>query len=437
MNLQPAPESLARFSETIGYSALGRPLVVQYGGDPNARLRVFLVAGQHGDEADAREAASTWLARIGSGSPGAPQIAILADANPDGAAAATRRNALDIDLNRDHLMLSAPETAAIHSFAHRWQPGLIIDVHTYRPWRPELLPYDLVFPQDVMVDVSTNPAATPSIPADQEISLWPFVKHRMAEASFRCDRYTLVRPPVVRHSNLDIIDARNSLAVRYGIPAVLLEGRRSSVEDLTIFPSPHLALVRAIEAVVEWAEMNAPQSGRSPGGRAGRNHPVPVRCHYIASNVPTLYMEMQSATLGDFRVVSIPGLYLPSTKITKMIYAPGAYAVPRSCSMLLETLAKHDFQTVRSGEFSSSTVEAYRMFSTLPLPDEDSFTPPVHKVESIRVDLEDYVLFPTDQPGGNTLVLMLEPESQFGAHRFPEAGLTSGPGLIYPVLRVV
>ena len=63
-------------------------------------------------------------------------LAIIVDANPDGAVAMTRTNPCGTDLNRDHLLVSEPETLALHSFVHRWQPDLVVDVHTYRPWQP-------------------------------------------------------------------------------------------------------------------------------------------------------------------------------------------------------------------------------------------------------------------------------------------------------------
>ena len=182
--------------ELIGYSVQGRPLVVQLCGNPASNFRIFILGGQHGDESDARESASTLLSRVRSGAVrAAAHLAILIDANPDGAAMGTRRNASHVDLNRDNMLLSAPETLAIHNFVDRWRPDLIFDVHTYCPWRRELLKYDFVFPHDVMIDFPTNPAVQTTLsPALQE-DLLEFAKQRMAELSIRCDRYTRVRPP--------------------------------------------------------------------------------------------------------------------------------------------------------------------------------------------------------------------------------------------------
>jgi len=149
--------------EAIGYSAEGRALGVRFCGNPAAGLRVFIMAGQHGDEPETCEAATEFAARFNRTASGATvHAAVLANVNPDGAIAGTRRNAQQIDLNRDHFLLSTPEIAAVHAFVNAWNPHMVIDVHTYRPWRRELSELDLAYAQDIMIDVTTNPAISTS-----------------------------------------------------------------------------------------------------------------------------------------------------------------------------------------------------------------------------------------------------------------------------------
>jgi hypothetical protein len=438
VHARPSARAASGESETIGYSTEARPLVVHYCGTRGACLRIFILAGQHGDESDARQAASEYLASFESNPSKVVRLAILIDANPDGAAAGKRRNASEMDLNRDHLLLSAPETRAIHSFVGRWQPHLIIDVHTYRAWRPELLQHGFVFAQDVMIDVPTNPAVRLGWPTGTETGLVDFVKHSMVEAAFRCDRYTLVRPSgIVRHSTLDIVDARNMLSLRYRVPTVLLEGRRSSPDDPPIFPPPHLALLRSIEAVVEWVAINAEVIRQQPATTSYSDDLIPVGCRYADLNSSTRYMEMQSARLGDIHVVGIPGLYLPFVRTTRTICAPRAYAVPRSSVNLLEVLARHHFETEAPDRFRRAMAEGYRILCPAPLPVSEGATgTDLKTVERVRLNAEDFILFPTDQPGGRALALFLEPESQFSARRFPALDL--GPtDCVVPLASVI
>jgi Zinc carboxypeptidase len=434
---QPAAAKIAATPgecEVIGNSAQGRPLIVSYCGDRTAELRIFVLAGQHGDEPDARDAAAELLARVLADSYLPPvQLAIVTDANPDGALAGTRRNATDVDLNRDHLLLSSSEMSAVHAFVDRWQPDLIIDVHTYRPWRRELLPFDFVFPQDVMLDFPSNPAVRTAIGPGLQRRALEFVKNRMTLAAIRYDRYTIIRSGIVRHSNVDILDARNALALRFEIPVVLIEGRRSSPDDMGTFAPPKIAVLKAMEAVIDWAAANTSvlvqRRPRDPSS-------VPVRCHHSGSNAPR-YMEMQSATKGEISTVEIPGSYLPDVQVTNTVRLPEAYAVPRHLADVLDSAARHRLHPFAAGGFRPSSTEAYRIESIIPAVDEDTPPLPVCSLELAHQNLDGFVVFPTRQQGGRLLTLLLEPESQFGPHRLPELAEKLQPGALYPIVRVL
>jgi len=396
--------------------------------------RIFILAGQHGDEGEAREAAAEFLDRFRS-TPSAVEIAVLSDANPDGSAANTRRNGADLDLNRDHLLLSAPETRAVHSFVYRWKPDLIVDVHTYRPGRPELLERGLVFVQDVMVDVTTNPAICAAGVSEQtQHEMMDAVKQRVTEGGYRCDRYTLVRASgMVRHSNFDILDARNGLALRYGVPALLLEGRRPAPGDPPGFRPARCALVRGLESVTEWSASHANRiAGQSCG--IARGGQVPVRCRYAAGMARQ--WEMLSATKGDIHKVEIPGEYLPRVETTRTIRLPRAYGVPVD-SAILEVLRRHNFETRLATQYADAAVERHRLLSPLPKPHAEEHLP-LPAIRTERASLEDdFVCFPTEQPGGHALALMLDPESQFSMHLFTSLGPELKPQMLYPVARIL
>jgi len=82
----------------IARSVEGRPLRVVRRGDPHARFRILVVGCIHGDEcAGIRVARRLERVRV------PPHVAlwIVEDANPDGRAHGTRRNAHGVDLNRN------------------------------------------------------------------------------------------------------------------------------------------------------------------------------------------------------------------------------------------------------------------------------------------------------------------------------------------------
>jgi hypothetical protein len=421
--------------EVIGHSGEGRPLRVAFQRKGEDGIRVLIVAGQHGDESGASIAARECLKRLEKlKSDAAIDLAVLADANPDGSASHTRRNRADADLNRDHLLLREPETLAIHQFVERWRPQVILDVHTYRPWRPELLRHDLVFPQDVMIDYPTNPATGLAIEKELDRGLLSFVKARMARCSLRCDRYTRVLASgVVRHSNLHIVDARNAFALRYGILTVLLEGRRSSPNDHPGYASTEEALLRAIEGTLEWAGREARTKIRASGQASGE---IPVRCRYAKASKPRT-MDMQSARDGDIRETSLPGDYLASVSTTRAVGPPQAYAVRRSAGAILELLRRQRFTSAPASKFRKTKAETYRVVKVPQFFEDGDFDDAqFSSAERVKLELEDFVIFPAVQPGSRMLSLVLEPESEFGLWRFAELIPSCEPGKLFPVARL-
>ena len=422
--------------ETLGYSTQGRPLTVYYCGNPGASVRIFIMAGQHGDEPETCQAAAEFVSRCVEGAFHAEvRAAVLVDANPDGAIAGTRRNAQDSDLNRDHLLLLEPETAAVHAFVDSWKPDIVVDVHTYRPWRRELIPFDMVYPQEIMIDFPTNPAISTSFGPALRRKAIEFVEGRMAEANVRIDRYTIIRSGIVRHSNTDIVDARNGLALRFAIPTVLIEGRRSSPDDSLSFTPPAVALLRSIESAVEWAADHAKQLRNRASG-CDKDEMVPVRCRYTGSRSPH-HMEMQSASKGEIARIRIPGKYLSTVKAVSFIRLPAAYCVPRNLTGVLALMCRHGLESASPEAFRSSATEVYGIEAMTPANEADTPAIPTCRARTESLNLDDFVLFPATQTGGRLMALLLEPESQFGPPRVPELAETLLPGATYPIIRAV
>jgi hypothetical protein len=422
--------------EPIGASVQGRSIVVHRCGHPDG-LRILIVAGQHGDEPDAREAAAVILEGCRSGAARSiASLAVIVDANPDGAVAMTRTNACATDLNRDHLLVSEPETLALHSFVHRWLPDLVVDVHTYRPGQPALMPYGLLFPHDVMIDFPTNPAVGDLVPRRRQTQMINVLMSRLQETSIRCARYTLVRRSgIVRHSNTDILDARNGLALRYGVFTVLLEGRRSTPHDPPTFIPPHLALARCLQILVEFAAKNAALFRRRPG-EPQVGDAIPVKCRYAGFGAPCL-MEMQSLNDGGIALTSVPGRYLPAIVTTKRIRTPVAYGVPRALPGLLAVLERHRFNNVPLSHLPQpATGEVYEVRLAEARTSEAPSNRLLCAPRAVRLDADEHVFFPTGQSGGRALTVLLEPQSQFGLQRFAACGLALRPDTLYPIVRV-
>lgn len=111
------------------------------GGGPN---RVYVIGGIHGDERTGIDTSRALLDHLRRSLPESVTVRWLIDANPDGSAAGTRVNANGVDLNRnwptDHAPsalhgpgpLSEPESQALSADIARFEPSVIVAMHSAR-----------------------------------------------------------------------------------------------------------------------------------------------------------------------------------------------------------------------------------------------------------------------------------------------------------------
>lgn len=126
--------------EPIGESVEGRSIKhVWFGTGP---MHVLLWSQMHGDESTATSALLDIMHIVALHRASAPMQRLLQQLtihlvpmlNPDGAQRFQRRNAQGIDINRDALLLQAPEGRALKALRDRLQPALGFNLHNQN-WR--------------------------------------------------------------------------------------------------------------------------------------------------------------------------------------------------------------------------------------------------------------------------------------------------------------
>jgi len=128
----------------VGTSVQGRPIhlvrLAHPKPAPDDQIAVgpvlFVVGTQHVNEPAGREAALQFLRdlafveeRLLPDALSTVTVLVIPTANPDGRFANTRRNADNVDINRDHLALVTPEARAIAQVIRDFRPDLVVDAH--------------------------------------------------------------------------------------------------------------------------------------------------------------------------------------------------------------------------------------------------------------------------------------------------------------------
>jgi len=222
----------------IGRSVQGRKLwMVTLG--TGAPKRVFYLCRQHGHEPASTEGALAFMNELVKADDDTTPasylktvtVSIVPMANPDGSEAFLRHNAHDVDLNRDWIKRTQPETRALYAEISRLHPDLMTDQH-------ELYPNDTR--PDFTEVVAPGSGAAPSVIA-ASLGAQAAVSGLMQAEGF----------PIVSHIITDTHPARLAHrfgSIKLGVPTILFETNRLTGSGRTVAEraAAHEAFMQAI-----------------------------------------------------------------------------------------------------------------------------------------------------------------------------------------------
>lgn len=195
----------------------------------NSEIKILLFGTQHGNEHSGKEALLGLIKYLNSNyiqNFSNLDIFIFPIINPDGAENDKRRNANGKDLNRDHLLLTQPETIGLHNVISEINPDLSFDIHEYNPLTESWLKYGAVKDFDIQVGTLTNPNVPSKIIELQKIILSDIEK-KLYNLGYSFHEYIVGGPPDIRrirHSTTDIDDGRQSIGIT-GKISFIIEGK--------------------------------------------------------------------------------------------------------------------------------------------------------------------------------------------------------------------
>jgi len=333
--------------EEIGRSAGDLPLLAarldRSGGAADWRL--LFVGQQHGDEPAGGAALLALVDAVAADPDRLPrdtELWVVPQLNPDGAAAGTRRNAAGVDLNRDHLTLSQPETRAIHALARRLRPHAVVDGHEFGRDSSDYAASGWTEWPLVMMDTANHPLLPPEV-YGVGLEWVETAAPEMTARGIPYQRYVVGDAPPsgeLRPSTLDADDARNGLALHTGALGFIIESGifREAPDpnaDIADRVAAHLAL---LERFVRDRSLRSASRAAVAASRAAPAPPV-VPVNVLWGNVERRPAPVPVVERSSGRVVMAPAPNLMHDRVVKRsVETPAAYVVEADAAVAYRAL---------------------------------------------------------------------------------------------------
>lgn len=449
----------------------------------------LLTAAQHGNEQSAKEAA-LWLARDLALAELKPLLKkvnflIIPQANPFGNWRNQRTNEQDLDLNRDHVKLEAPEVEAIHRVFRAWMPEVTMDVHEKGDdfYRVSIGCVSNANIHPSLQEFSRNKILAEVAKAleKRRITFFEYLVSQPAGINSSAGvRYvpeeTAGREMVLRYSTTDLNDGRNSLGI-YETLSFIQEGAsrrdletlrertrwqyfgiRYFAESIAAHAEEILSLVRGLrEKLVERTKVFSEQDLVHLSMDYVRNEKEPqlILKRFERSESPYRGILKVDKKAGDplaleelapypypseYKVVEdIIKNWLPDVKPTLSVPRPLGYVIPAKHLDAIETLLRHDIQVEIFDKDLPLEVESYQVTNVVP--SKYDYLPP-EKIEVEKVKIQSLVkkgdfYVACTQPGANLIPCLLEPQSQYGLIRYWSFKLVPEPGNFFSFSRFI
>jgi len=451
--------------EVIGNSVEGReiPTVMLgedkvFGSNRGAKPIVFIFAAQHGDEPSGKEAALILIRELAIGLRQDVlkelDVLIVPLVNPDGAEKDTRRNANDMDLNRNHVVLSEPESLALHTLFLKWMPEVVVDVHESDCMSNDWLRFGYRKNAEEMLDCVSNLNISPEIIKLSMDVIIPEVGQLVKADGFTFYRYTVGGPPEkrrIRHSTTNINDGRQSTGI-YNTFSFILEGQQysGSLNKIKRRTAGQISAISAfLNTIAKYREkvLSVARSARQKllDQRYSGEDVVHIQMDYVSDperKTTTTYPLYDINSQKKFEKEL--GNYEPLVKIKKSIKKPVAYIFSKNERRLAELLSRHQIEMSCLKNNTKLKVEEYKILSPTRIIEQEKRGENVEvkvQTKSITMEESSVVVF-LQQRAGNLIPLLLEPQSRWGictekSGRKYHFGQYLKEGRQYPILRLM
>lgn len=442
-------------TEVIAKSDEGRELYAVYFskngiGKDKSKIKVLIFAQQHGNEQSGKEGALLLIGELLK-----PENQYLFDKidfvlvpqmNPDGSEKNRRRNHNGMDLNRNHLILTEPETIGLHKIFNKYQFDVTMDVHEYSPYGETWKSFGYRENNDEEIGTNTNINIAQDIRTLSNKGYLPFIKKYLNERHVSYFEYSPGGPPekeYIRHSTFDINDGRQSFGIQNTL-SFIQEGLNGEDDSLSNIKHRAETQMTGMRGLLEFAYLHKNEI----------KHLVANERKKLINNELSNKVAIQLDHFPDGSKLEIPLLsyfsnkdtvitvnnYRPFVKATLEVDRPKGYLVPKSLKEITDwaerqSLTYHDYKKMKGDK-----IEQYKITGIDSIDFEGDMTiNPVVEIKEVPDKLieQDYIFIPTKQLKNNMIVIALEPKSELGFATYKKYEHLIKKGEIYPILRVV
>jgi len=416
---------------TLGYAVSGAPLraLLCRRDSRSLKPRVMLVGSHHGGSEPAGGEALLEVARaLLHGDLAALldhlDIAILPNANPDGRDADSSRNANSVNLNRDYVLLSQPESRALNSAVQRYRPDVVLDAHESAALKRKSLGragYLTEF--QAQFDVANNPALPAAQLSFGEDVLLNELIRRVSHTGLHAQRYIreiLSLEQALTYGGITIKRFRNKAAA-LGALSFLLEtrldpkaGEYPSFRNIEVRTAKQVRCIRIFltlmaERAAELLALRRAPRGLQPGDPMVLSAEYAPRAEGAMMTVPLRRIDTGEVVDMVFRDHRRMALHPP-------IAAPRAYLVARHAGVVRDLLWRHGLHFHYLPRAESVRVVEQRVEQVFA--DGELALRTSERERSVQMPAG-ALRIPLDQPCGRVVPLLFEPGSSSMAYGYP------------------
>ncbi|NWG26939.1 MAG: hypothetical protein HXY48_00235 [Ignavibacteriaceae bacterium] len=440
--------------DIIGKSVEGRNLYAlkfsnSIFGEDTSKIKVLIFAQQHGNEQSGKEGALLLSRELLKTEKeylfDKIDLALIPQMNPDGSEINVRRNFNGADLNRNHLILTEPETIALHKLFDTYLFEATMDVHEYYPYTEDYINYGYVKYFDEQVGTTTNPNVSIRIRRFSNDEYLTYIKKFLNDRNFSFHNYIPGGPPeinLIRHSTYDINDGRQSLGIQNSF-SFIQEGKngRDSIDNIQRRAEGQAAgmmgfLLFIYENVYKIKSLVKQE--REKLILSSINENVAMQMDHIKTG-EQLNLTLHSLST-DSDTVIIVNDYRPVVNSIYDVKRPLGYLIPKSFTELYDWAIRQNLTITPFQLTQDKSVQEYYIsgIDSIDFEGDTVVNPNVELREVVeKIIEEEYYFIPTNQIKNNLIVTALEPKSILGLVTYKQFAHLLKANEYFPVLRVV